>query len=268
MTYADKEQSVEAGQPVELFTFQLGADAWRYTSAEDTITFGGQQYVSRQITRSKFVQADGQRRNEMKVTLPSEDVICKKFIGVVPGQPMYISIVRIHRGEAQAYNLWTGRILGARFMMRGAVCELNGLTSEAAFNRNIPKYKYQGLCNNELYDDNCGVSKAAFTYTGTVTAVSGNVISVQGLEVAKGDGWALGGYVSNNDVDYRAIVAQSGDQLTLSLAFNAGVQYTDVDVFAGCDHTLGTCESKFSNNLRYGGFAFVPTLNPFQTSLR
>ena len=41
-----------------------------------------------------------------------------------------------------------------------------------------------------------------------------------------------------------------------------------VDVFAGCDHSLAICESKFANVINYGGFPFVPIKNPFNSSLR
>jgi hypothetical protein len=37
MTYEAFESSVEGGRPVELYKFIIGADVYRYTSAEDEI---------------------------------------------------------------------------------------------------------------------------------------------------------------------------------------------------------------------------------------
>ena len=57
--------------------------------------------------------------------------------------------------------------------------------------------------------------------------------------------------------------------LTLLLPFNT----TDVDVgtsvevFAGCDHSLATCKAQYDNVANYGGFAFVPLRNPFESGL-
>ena len=42
---------------------------------------------------------------------------------------------------------------------------------------------------------------------------------------------------------------------------------TEVEVFAGCDHTIATCKTQFDIVVNYGGFAFVPTRNPFESGL-
>ncbi len=272
MTYEAEEESVEAGQPVELFKFTLGATIYRYTSAEDEINFAAQTWLPRPITRSAPSQSLDDRTHQLEITLPTEDEVASKFIGIVPGQLMECEITRFHRGDgaSEAFILWQGRITGATYKKQGAQCSLRGLTTEAAFDRSIPRYKYQGLCNHILYDTRCAVVKSSFQYTGTVGAVTNNVVEVVGLFASKGAGWALGGYVSNNDVDYRLVTAQSGDNLTLILPFEANVAGTSVNVFAGCDHTLeGThgCEPKFSNEINYGGFHWVPILNVFETGL-
>jgi hypothetical protein len=72
---------------------------------------------------------------------------------------------------------------------------------------------------------------------------------------------ALGG------VDRRLILSSSGDVLTLLLPFTSSPLGSTVIVFAGCDHTIATCKSKFNNVVNYGGFAFVPTKNIFQTGI-
>jgi len=71
------------------------------------------------------------------------------------------------------------------------------------------------------------------------------------------------------------IVAQSGDDLQLLLPFPQSAVGREVILFAGCDHTPEVCDDKFdtpedtdSNLINFGGFAFVPTRNPFQTGLQ
>ena len=41
----------------------------------------------------------------------------------------------------------------------------------------------------------------------------------------------------------------------------------DVDVFAGCDHTVDTCDQKFDNVINYGGWPYVPSKNPFESGI-
>ena len=36
-----------------------------------------------------------------------------------------------------------------------------------------------------------------------------------------------------------------------------------VTLYPGCDHTLTTCDTAFSNSLNYGGFPAIPQKNPW-----
>jgi uncharacterized phage protein (TIGR02218 family) len=270
MTFDAEEKSIESGQPVELYEFIIGATTFRYTSAEDIITFNSQQWLPRQISRNAPIQSTDERKGRLQVSLPSDDDVASRFIGIVPGELMTLTVTRTHRGDlTEGYVLWKGRVTGAVYLKDGAECQLEGLTTEAAFSRPIPRFKYQGLCNHVLYDTGCGLTASSFQYTGNVSAISGNIITVDGLFASKGAQWARGGYIEfGTGVDFRLVLAQPDDNCTLLLPFNdTGLVGQNVKVFAGCDHTLAVCLSKFSNVDNYGGFPYVPTKNPFTTRL-
>ena len=266
MTYEAQEISVESGQPVELYEFVIGATTYRYTSSEDEVSFNSQTWFPRAITRSDPGQASEDRKQELTITLPADDVVSSTYIGIPPAELMVLTIIRFHRGDAEAFVLWSGRITGAAYKDQGARCLLQGLTTESTFSRVIPRFKYSGLCNHILYDSSCKVSKATNDYDGNVSGEVGDTITVDGLFSAEGAGWALGGYVTFGN-DYRLIVGQSGDVLTLSVAFRASVLGETVKVQAGCDHTIATCQSKFTNRDNFGGFPQVPTKNPFSVGI-
>lgn len=268
MTYDAYEKSVESGSPVELYDFAVGTDYYRYTSSPDTISFGGNTYLPRQITRSAPSQSNENSRIELEVSLPTEDDVASRFIGIIPGTPMTLEITRYHRNDGNAYILWSGVILGASYSLQGALCTLRGITGEASFSRPIPRFKYQSLCNHVLFDEGCQVAKASFTHTGTCSAVNGNDITVDDLYATfPSADWAKGGYASFNDSDFRLINAQSGDTVTLFLPFENNPLGQTVKVFAGCDHSLSTCSSKFSNVINFGGFPNVPPVNPFSDGI-
>ena len=271
MTYAQFEASQQGGRPVELYTFTIGTETYRYTNAEDQITFQSNTYLPRQIARTSAKQASEQRRQQMEVTLPSSDVVCSRYIGIVPGTLMTLSIVKTHRDDPdeEGLVLWDGRITGASFTKEGVICTLQGLTSEVALSRPIPRFKFQGMCNHVLGDALCGVDldNAANRYTQDVSAVSGSTITVPGLTSAKGAGWAVGGYVEYQTNDWRLVLQQDGDTLTMLLPFEQSLVGQEVTVVAGCDHSLETCENKFSNSINFGGFPYVPTRNPFAAGI-
>jgi len=267
MTFEAQETSQEGGRPVEIYTFTIGATVYRYTSAEDELVFASFTYFPRQIARSSSSQALGEHQRALEITLPTEDEVSRRFIGIVSGVPMFVQVVRFHRGDTEAFVVWDGRVAGASFRQGGAQCALQVITTEAAFSRPVPRFKFQGLCNHVLYDAGCKVVKADFSYTGTVGMVSGNEIEVIGLFAAKGADWAPAGYVTKNN-DYRLIMGQFGDVLTIPLPFGATPTGT-VDVVAGCDHILNSdCVVKFTNAINFGGFPYVPTRNPFVVGVR
>ena len=98
--------------------------------------------------------------------------------------------------------------------------------------------------------------------------ISDNTYIIPGLTASPADP-ATGGYVTFADLDYRLILSQDGDTVTLLLPFNTSqvTVGTSVDVYAGCDHTIAICKTQFDNVINYGGYAFVPLKNPFQSGL-
>lgn len=266
MTYEAMEASREGGRPVELYTFVIGAQTYRYTSAEDTVSFGGNDYLSRPITRSSPSEVRSEKPQKLTLQINADDEVPRRYIGVPPGQVMTLTISRFHRGDAGSFVFWRGRVLGSRFVEGGARAEMQCVSSESSVDRAIPRFKFQGLCNHVLYDARCGVDRDLNKHEGTVTGVAGNVLTISGLG-AQGVGWAIGGMVNYNDQDYRIALAQSGDDVTVMIPFEEDVSGQPVTVYAGCDHSIATCESKFSNAVNHGGFPYVPLKNPFVVGL-
>ena len=267
MTYDAHEVAAKTGRPVELYRFTIGATVYRYTSAEDEDTYGAQVFCPRLISRSDPSLEAENRKQDVEVSLPVTDDVAARFIGIVPGERMAIEIIRIHRDDLDQEGIpyWDGQVMGAAFKKNATECVLQCRTSEAALSRSIPRYKYQGLCNHVLYDDGCGVDRNSFKLEGTVSAASTRSITVPGLS-ANGANWALGGYVATAN-DYRMVVAQSGDVLTLLIDFAVPVLAQAVTVYAGCDHLIATCQSKFTNAIRFGGFPYIPKRNPFESGI-
>ena len=80
--------------------------------------------------------------------------------------------------------------------------------------------------------------------------------------LAKPVGWFVGGRLTAAGAQ-RLIVASSGGAVTLSAPIPGLTAGDAFDAYPGCDHTLGTCASKFGNQLNFGGFPYIPQKNPF-----
>ena len=265
MAYDVYEKSVESGQPIELYKFTAGATVWRYTSIEDQVTYSAFDYLPRQIDRTSPTLTSGERgRQQIEITLPKDDPIALRYIGIIPAERVEVEIIRFHRDDSpNGITIWTGRIASATFEKQGTVCRIYSVSSESALSRPIPGRKYQGLCNHVVYDGGCKLVKSSWKYTGNVSSETGRQIKVDGLS-SKGSTWAKGGIVTFGG-ESRVIVDQigGGDRITVQIAFPSSPVGSDVDVYAGCDHSLSQCKNKFSDNtINFGGFPYVPTRNP------
>lgn len=265
------ESSRESSQPIEVYRFALGSDSYLFTSAEDRITLGGETFVPTAISRNEIVQGLEERKRVLQLTMPSSNPFAQRYIQVPPGLKAVLSIIRLQRNEVPTFNtqvlVYKGSVTSVTFPDSGMTAQVNVQSIEAASSRIIPRFTYMGMCNHVLYDSGCGIDPSGFTHIGNVSAVSGSTITLDGAAASGLD--FVGGYCRPTaQSDFRLILAQSGDVLTLLLPFETDVVSSNVQAFAGCDHLIeGDCALVFDNVAENGSFSFVPNKNIFQTGL-
>jgi uncharacterized phage protein (TIGR02218 family) len=272
MAFDTYEESQEGSRPVELYKITVGSTLYRYTSAEDSVTDGADVYVPIAISRSKLANGGpkSSSSNGITIELPGSDVVAQKYIVGIPGELATIEVIRFQREDSSTVTIFDGSITSATFIEGGRTCKMDVVPTTGAISRKVPRFRYSGLCNHVLYDARCQVDDTSPSFrlsAAPVSAESGRTITVTGAS-ANGNGFYTGGFVENSSgSDKRLILDQTGEVLTLMLAFTESVLATNVIVFAGCDHTIQVCDSKFSNVVNFGGFAFVPTKDIWTTGL-
>ncbi len=265
MAFETYELSVEGGSTIELFTLALGSTIYRmHDSAEPTITISGDEFTRTQVSRDTI--KTGQEFLEIK--LPGSHPFSLKFTTIAPGQTASLTIQSYQRSEPSDVRvIYKGVVRSVAFTQNMSHSALSLIPINEAFDKEIPERTFQAACNNVLFDPDCKVSSGSFSYVGSVFSIVDNTVTITGLEAAKGDLWSTGGYLSFGVLDYRLILEQNGDVLTLVLPFHEDVLSENVTVFSGCDHTIATCLTKFANEINYGGHPFVPTKNIFISGL-
>jgi len=269
MSYDSYESSVEEGRPYELYRFVMGTQEFYFTSAEDEITYNGDDYQPVEISRGPVVLGKQERAKVMSIKIAATSSLAQRYVGPPPGERATVSIFRFQRedGTGTAALIYSGTVKSATFPANGQFTELNCQSLEASSNRAIPRRTYMGMCNHLLYSTACGVNQASHKHLGAVTAVVDNVMTISGLSASGLD--AVGGYMENSTgIEKRQILAQSGDDVTVLLPFENDPTSTTVTVYAGCNRVLTSdCAVTFSNEARFGGFAFVPNRNPFTAGI-
>jgi len=269
MTYDAHETSVATGRPVEIYEIIAGPTTYRYTSAEDDQTVGIQTFSAvAGLKRGSTKDGPGQREHDFQLELPTSDPVAQIFVGVQPGIRIQLKVSRFHRDDTptpEVVQIFDGFVQSASFTDQGKKCVLSARPTIASLGRQVPRRTYSASCNHVLYDSaTCKVDDTDPAFrasTLTVMSQAGNILNLSsGLSGTYPDGFMNGGFVEVVGVaDYRLILDHVGNVLTLLLPF--ATVPTTVNVFAGCDHTIATCSSKFSNVDRFGGFAFVPKRN-------
>lgn len=262
MTYAVVDQSVADGQPIELYEFKQGLSTWRYTSAVFTVTVLAADYEPATIVRSGITQSNEASGAGISLTFPRDHEFARQFLGLSPDIVTTLTIYRSHvtdvDAEYQAY--WKGRVVAGK--ASGSELTLECESVFTSMRRAGLRARYQLSCRHTLYSESCGVNMDSYKSEALVQSVTGSTIT---CTVVGGfaDGYFTGGIVKLPSGAMRFIVGHTSATLTLSRPFIESVGGMTVEVFPGCDHLKTTCHSKFNNLLNFGGFPYIPSVNPF-----
>jgi uncharacterized phage protein (TIGR02218 family) len=124
----------------------------------------------------------------------------------------------------------------------------------------MPRNIYQPTCLHTLYDSGCTLIKNAFGTNGTVgTGSTASLINWSGATTNFQQGSIT--FTSGVNVSVTATVnaVVTGTSLTLGYPLQSAPSPGDTfTVYYGCDHTPGTCTSKFNNLTNFRGFPYVP----------
>lgn len=266
MSYNSIESSANSGKPVFLYEFIQGLAVWRLTSAPYDIVWNALTWTASTISHSDVKQSNEMSKGNLDLTFAIDDVFASQFLGYAPDQVTTISIRRFHTGDPDSIVYWRGRVAGSS--ANGKKIKLNCESIFTSLRRSGLRARYQLSCRHALYTSGCNVNKASYVTSGTVSAVSGNTVTVPAIS-ADPAGWRVGGMLEYGSY-LRLITAQNGSLLTLSNPIkaltddfaSAGAGVLSVNTYPGCDRTRETCTNKFANWLNFGGFPWIPSKNP------
>lgn len=141
------------------------------------------------------------------------------------------------------------------------VAEMRGLAQ--AFSTQIGEL-YSPSCRASLGDTRCKVSMAAYTFTGSVTSVTGRDVFADSTRTQADAYFAYGeltwtsGANTGLKMEVRTWV-NSSKTFSLFLPMPYDIAVGDAySVTAGCDRLFGTCQTTFGNAVNFRGEPHVP----------
>lgn len=258
-----------------LFEFSQAGAVWRYTSRGETITAIGYDWEPAPIQlASDITQSNEINQHALKIDIARNHDFAAMLLAGVGEAPLFVTV---RRWDGAAWLVeWKGRVASpsAGKTSLSINCE-DVFTSQRRIGL---RALYQVSCRHNHYGRGCGLARADFGLPMAVSAVAGAVLTVPDA-AGYADGWFVGGIVAFGDAE-RAVMAHVGDQITVLRPFDDTLAYAvansgyginyggfyggaGVTLYPGCDRSIATCETRFANRANHGGFAAIPTHNPF-----
>ncbi len=258
MSYETTEESVNSGKPIELYDFECGENHYRYTSGPVIVVYAGYTYVPETIQRGDLELTDNAFRNELEIKINRDNVFIRRFI-LSPLEGMVI--LTVYRGHGSDFvTFWVGVLNYVKF--NSDEVTITAIPRTSSLIRTGLRRKYQKLCNYPLYAAGCNVNLVSYKVIGTIDTISGFTITSAAF-ATKANGWFKAGKIVVGDAE-RLIISHVGDTITINRGIIGAVIGNSFTAYAGCDHSMFTCASKFNNLINHGGQPWIPTKNPFE----
>lgn len=266
MTFDARESSRDEGAPITLYQFQYSATGFhRYTDADATVAFGGNDYGPIPISRGNIAASGTLDKTIIEVRTPFDSEISDRFLIAPPSQQVGLIIRQGHVGEAEFVVAWSGRVLACTREANEAVLACEPFST--ALRRPGLRRHYQFGCPHVLYGTQCTANKAAATRAATVQAVGTTTVTLApGWEGAFTPAKFIGGQVEwsgeGGALEIRTILRRSGDVLTLAGLVRDLASLDSISVILGCNHQESDCQDLHANINSFGGQPWIPRLNP------
>lgn len=280
MSTLTKEKSIQESKPYELLRFVFGPnpeDVAAYTTEQSPVSYNAETYQPLPMDREAITVSQSLDNAVLAVTLPHDSVIAKQYQLYPPVVPVTVAIFRGQRGEETPLPIWVGRVIWADFQEDLSIrLECEPITT--GFKRVGLHLHYQHVCPHVLYDSKtCKASKEANTITRQVVSLAGNEVTIPGhyddsFRLVSGVIEWGPGTNNNKRTIYRAtpVVTPAGNDATVLTLLGTVESFLttedDLTIRRGCARTITECSSVFNNAINFGGFPFIPTENPTQTS--
>lgn len=267
--YDVKEASVDDGEPYFLYLFDDGITENRFTSDPVNLTKMAETWLKSPVSHGDLEQTGSIEKAAVDLEFSNTDTFARTFLAPASA----ITTVTIWRGHHTDLTethrvVWKGRVVGAKASGQKIVISVESVFT--SLRRPGCRSRMQSTCRFSVYHNGCNLDRADFEEAGTVSDVSGLVLTITEAASAPANDYKAGMVGYNGAFGW--IENHTGDQITLTLpipglAEAVAIGPTAVTLYPGCNLTIERCNDRFDNKLNNGSFPYIPHKNPFGTSL-
>jgi uncharacterized phage protein (TIGR02218 family) len=251
-------------KPVDIYDIWNTSYQYNLTSADEPITYDGNVYTPSYIGRGGTQHDTGLQISKCTVTIDYLQTEVQRYLQSAPLDLTWVRVMKIFRNQPikEAMVYFIGTVSAVSFRGHAATLMCDGL--EKALMQPVPRIRYQRLCPHSLYDAKCGLTQSNYAGNATLSAMSANGLTLTSADFSSMLDLSLGW------LEFAGFKRMIASHTTTTIVIRhqiPGLTGTSpVVVYPGCDKTMETCITKFSNMNgsldRYGGFPYIPFDNP------
>ena len=252
MSYDEIENSIEDGNPIELYMFTYKDTKYLYTSSQynQSYLIGGEHYVfdAEYIHRSESLKlGDSSGTKETcEITVLRTNSIALLYQGAPPEEDsIRLQIFRVHgENNADFIQMVDGIVTQVKFSGSEAVLTI---TIENILSRNIPKGTLSYFCQNCIYDSRCFLDMNKFGVKCSVKSRSNLTLYSDQLLVPQGDDYFVDGFVKMGNC-YRQIITHKNNYVTIKYPITNSDLSGSFMAYPGCSNLFTICANYKANS--------------------
>lgn len=273
MPFNPIEISNDQGNRIGLYHFRWGKLNWYYTSADRPVVYGVDE-DDNPITYEPVAISDagvtlgGEIGYDFQINLPSDNPVAALYRVSPPSGRVYIKVRRMHWGDTEAPLYWSGTA--------GNIKPKTGAGVLMICRASISLLKQTGLrlswgrqCPHALYDAQCQVDPADWTYAFEILSIVGNVVTLKPGGPDQDVGFFTGGIirwlVADDTYNHRMVDRHTATRVFTIFGRGDGLSANQsIQLLPGCSRdTDATGCARFNNEDNFGGHKYMPNKSPF-----
>lgn len=280
VTYLNGLRTANGDAPLymaDLFTITLASGAvLTYCGVDAPVFWNGYTYLANSVLIAglKYKASCGPNVDKQQIVVAAR---ATDTVGSVPFlqalQQGLLDGAFIQR-ERAFFSSWAtsgGNLIpiGTVMLFKGRVAQIDEIGRTTAkvtvasdltlLDIDMPRNCYQSNCVHVLYGSGCGLARGTYSASGAVAAGSDRTQIAWGSATSSYQQGTIT-FTSGANTGVEATIKAAGSGWLL-LAYPLPNAPSVGDAFMaaqGCDHTKGTCSSKFNNLNNFKGFPYVP----------
>lgn len=262
MSYNIFDTSISDASVIELYEFIIGVKSYRYASTESNVVYLGETFKGDNIQRSKIKQTKNLHKDGVTLKVPISFELSKIFLSPTIDDTINLKIFRGYSNDPanEFVAYWVGRVVGST--LSGSQIEVSCESIFTSVKRPGLRAKFEVGCRHAIYSSGCRASMSEFKVLSTITAVNGNRLTFTSPSMPPSD-YFTGGIVETFDGSTRFIAKHTNDEIVLFQPMPSVIVTQSVFLAPGCNRSMDHCKNRFNNLDNFGGFPFIPVVNPF-----